>query len=137
MPRRHPPHQASSRSEHVTQPPNAPSAAADRALASALHPIITIDFRGIIQSASNSVERVFGWTPAELVGRNVSVLMPEPHHSAHDGYLAHYRDTGKTNILNRPRRFDAIRKDGTLFPMELSVSRAEATGQGPPLFVGI
>lgn len=118
------------------------------ALAAALHPIITIDFRGIIQSASNSVERVFGWTPDELVGRNVSVLMPEPRRSEHDGYLNRYRETGRTNILNQPRRFEAVRKDGTIFPMELSVSRADvsiagesraggAGAGGAALFVGI
>lgn len=106
-------------------------------MAAALDPIITIDARGIIQSASDSVLRVLGWTPRELVGRNVSMLMPEPHHSAHDAYLAKYQHTGQTNILNRPRRFDARRKDGSLLPIELCVSRAQVPGGGPPLFVGI
>jgi PAS domain S-box-containing protein len=112
--------------------------ARDRAaLAAALDPIITIDTRGIIQSASDSVLRVLGWTPAELLGQNINVLMPEPHHSAHDGYLANYHRTGQTNIMNRPRRFDAMRKDGSLVPIELCVSRADIAGGGPPLFVGI
>jgi PAS domain S-box-containing protein len=110
---------------------------AQAALAAALDPIITIDFEGVIQSASDSVERVFGWRPAEIVGRNVSILMPEPHRSAHDGYLERYHTTGRTNILNRPRRFDAMRKDGSLFPIELSVARAEGPDGGEPLFVGI
>ncbi len=105
------------------------------ALAAALDPIITIDARGIIQSASDSVTRVLGWAPADLIGNNVSVLMPEPHRSAHDGYLARYHETGKTNIMNRPRRFEARRKDGTRIPIELCVSRANAPGS--PLFVGI
>ncbi len=110
------------------------------ALTFALHPIITIDVRGIIQSASNSLQRVFGWTPEELVGKNVSVLMPEPNKSAHDGYIERYRTTGTTSILNRPRRFDALRKDGTVFPIELSVSRADVAGKGvagSTMFVGI
>ena len=112
--------------------------ARDRAaLAAALDPIITIDARGTIQSASDSVQRVLGWTPAELLGQSVRILMPEPHHSAHDGYLANYHRTGQTNILNRPRRFDAMRKDGSLVPIELCVSRADIAGGGPPLFVGI
>ncbi|HVZ93393.1 MAG TPA: PAS domain-containing sensor histidine kinase [Phycisphaerales bacterium] len=112
--------------------------ARDRAaLAAALDPIITIDARGTIQSASDSVQRVLSWTPAELIGQNVNVLMPEPHHSAHDGYLANYHRTGQTNIMNRPRRFDAMRKDGSLVPIELCVSRADVPGSGPPLFVGI
>ncbi len=112
--------------------------ARDRAaLASALDPIITINSRGIIQSASDSVLRVLGWTPSEIVGRSVNILMPEPHRSAHDGYLADYQRTGRTGILNRPRRFDAIRKDGVLVPIELCVSRAEIPGGDTPLFVGI
>jgi PAS domain S-box-containing protein len=106
-------------------------------LAAALDPIITIDSRGIIQSASNSVLRVLGWTPGELLGRNINILMPEPHHAAHDGYLANYHRTGQTNIMNRARRFDALHKNGTHIPIELCVSRAEIPGGGPPLFVGI
>jgi len=120
------------------QPSNSVEAARDRAaLAAALDPIITIDAAGIIQSASDSVERVLGWAPAELLGRNVSVLMPEPHRSAHDGYLGTYHRTGKTNIMNRPRRFQAMRKDGSLIAIELCVSRANVSAGGAPLFVGI
>jgi len=107
------------------------------ALAAALDPVVTIDAFGIIHSASNSVQRVLGWTPAELQGKNVSILMPEPHRSGHDGYLANYHRTGQTNILNRPRRFDAQRKDGSLVPIELCVSRADIPGASAPLFVGI
>lgn len=106
----------------------------------ALDPIITIDSAGIIQSVSESVQRVFGWTTAELIGRNVSVLMPEPHHSAHDGYLACYHATGRTEHLNRARRFEAVRKDGTFFPIEVCVSRVDVGGvavRDAPLFVGI
>jgi len=106
-------------------------------LAAALDPIVTIDSRGTIHSASNSVVRVLGWSPAELIGQNVKILMPEPHHSAHDGYLANYHRTGQTNIMNRPRRFNAMRRDGSLVPIELCVSRADIPGGGPPLFVGI
>ncbi len=106
-------------------------------LFSTLDPVVTIDSFGTIRSASKSVERVFGWTPAELVGRNVHVLMPEPHRSGHDQYLANYRKTLKTNILGRTREFDAVRKDGTRFPVELSVSRADVPGQSLPVFVGI
>lgn len=106
-------------------------------LASTLDPVVTIDSFGIIRTASNSVERVFGWKPGELVGRNVHVLMPEPHHSGHDQYLANYRKTLKTTILGRTREFDAVRRDGTRFPIELSVSRADVPGQALPVFVGI
>jgi PAS domain S-box-containing protein len=106
-------------------------------LAATLDPIITIDSAGVIQSASDSVERVFGWTPIELVGMNVSILMPEPHHSAHDAYLAKYHETGRSEHLNRARRFEAVHKDGTLFPIEVSVSRVDIPGEAAPLFVGI
>jgi PAS domain S-box-containing protein len=106
-------------------------------LAAALDPIITINASGVIQSASDSVLRVFGWSPAELIGRNVSVLMPEPHRSAHDGYLARYAATGRTRILNHPRRLEAVRRDGSRFPIELSVSRADIPTMAEPLFVGI
>jgi PAS domain S-box-containing protein len=106
-------------------------------IAAALDPIITIDSTGIIQSVSDSVHRVFGWTPAELVGRNVSVLMPEPHCSAHDGYIACYHATGRTEHLNRARRFEAVRKDGTFFPIEVCVARVDLAGVAAPLFVGI
>ncbi|MFN7020164.1 MAG: two-component system sensor histidine kinase NtrB [Phycisphaerales bacterium] len=119
-----------------TPPAKTPEVVASAALAAALDPIVTIDARGIIQSASDSAERVLGWKPAELVGRNVSVLMPEPHRSSHDGYLERYQRTGQTNIMNRPRRFEAVRKDGSRLPIELCVSRAEVEG-GEPLFVGI
>ncbi|HMN41267.1 MAG TPA: PAS domain S-box protein [Phycisphaerales bacterium] len=106
-------------------------------LAAALDPIITIDSVGVIQSASDSVQRVFGRTPAELIGRNVNILMPEPHHSAHDEYLAQYHQTGRTEHLNRVRSFECVRKDGTLFPAEVSVSRVDVPGEAAPLFVGI
>lgn len=106
-------------------------------LSSALDPIITIDPRGVIRSASESLFRVFGWTPAEVIGRNVSMFMPEPHRTQHDEYLARYRRTGVTNILGRTRQFDAMRKDGSRFPIELSVSRADVPDQSEPVFIGI
>jgi len=107
------------------------------ALAAALDPIITTDALGIIQSASDSVQRVLGWTAGELLGRDVNVLMPEPHHSAHDGYLADYYRSGRTRTKNRSRRFEARRKDGSIVPIELCVSRSESVPGGAPLVVGI
>lgn len=106
-------------------------------LASTLDPVVTIDARGVIQAASDSVRRVFGWTPDDLVGQNVNILMPEPHRSSHDDYLAEYRRTGVTNILGRTREFQAARKDGTTFPIELAVSRVDLPDSEHPLFTGI
>lgn len=100
-------------------------------LASTLDPLIVMDELGTIQLASDSVERVFQWRAEELVGRNVQLLMPEPYRSQHNTYLAHYRATGKTWILGRPRELNAMRRDGTVFPCEVSVSRADLRVGGP------
>jgi PAS domain S-box-containing protein len=102
-----------------------------------LHPLVIIDASGIIQSCSRAMTRVFGYEPQELIGQNVSMLMPEPHRSAHDGYLAAYRRTGRTHILDRPREFEAVRKDGSRFSVELNVTRADVPGQPLPLFAGL
>ena len=110
---------------------------AQAVLSSALHPVITIDSRGVIQSASESVHRVFGHRPAELVGRNVSILMTEPHRSSHDGYLARYAQTGRTGVLGRPRVFEAQHKDGRKLMIEIAVSRVEAPGEDPSLFTAV
>jgi len=101
-----------------------------------LDPLITIDLYGIIQSVSDSVEPVFGYRPDELVGRNISVLMPEPYRSEHDGYLENYRATGQTWILGRTREFDVIHKSGEAIACELSVARVDIPGQAEPLFTG-
>lgn len=102
-----------------------------------LDPIITMDASGIIQSASDSVEHLFGWTPNELFGRNVKELIPEPRRSDLDRYLDRYRLTDKPKSLRRVRRFAAQRKDGTIFQIELSMSRAELPPHTAPFFIGI
>lgn len=105
------------------------SEAQGRALfASLLDATIVIDDHGTIHAASDSVRRVFQYEPAELLGRNIKILMPEPHHSLHDGYLANYRRTGETNIINRTREFEVVRKDGSKIAIELSVARADFPG---------
>ncbi len=102
-----------------------------------LDPIITMDSGGTIQSASDSIEPLFGWTPAELCGQNVSVLIREPRRSALDRYLDRYREPGRARPLNRVGRFDAVRKDGTGVRIELSVSRADLPGHVGAYFVGL
>lgn len=92
---------------------------------------------GVIQSASDSVETVFGWTAAELFGRNVKMLIPEPRRSALDRYLDRYRNSDGIEALQRTRIFDAIRKDGTPLQIELSMSRADLPAQLAPYFIGI
>lgn len=112
--------------------------ARDRAtLAALLDPVITLNAKGIVVSASDAVRRVFGWRPADLVGRSVGLLMPEPHASAHAGYIARHVRTGQAGVLGRPRQFEAVRRDGTRIPVEISISRTHLEGEREPLFVGI
>src|SRR4051794_15762583 len=97
--------------------------------------IVVIDARGTILSANLAAERLFGWTAAEIMGRNVDMLMPQPYRSEHDGYLARYLATGEKRIIGIGREVTGRRKDGTTFPMDLSVGEAET--EGARVFVGI
>ncbi len=106
-------------------------------LSSTLDPIVTIDAYGVIQAASDSVERVLGWKPQELVGQDVSVLMPEPHRSQHGQYLERFRETGASTILGRTREFEAQHRGGTLLPVEISISKVIVAGLEQPFFTGI
>jgi two-component system sensor kinase FixL len=83
--------------------------------------MIVIDSRGIMHSFSAAAERLFGLEPAEAIGRNVSMLMPEPDSSRHDSYLNRYQSTGERNIIGIGRVVTGRRKDGSTFPMHLSV----------------
>lgn len=120
----------------MSQPPGspAPSPQAQTArlrgiLESAVTAIITIDERGIIESVNPATERLFGYGAEELVGRNVNVLMPEPYRSEHDRYISSYIATGDKKIIGIGREVSGRRKDGTVFPLNLSVGEFEADGK--------
>ena len=97
--------------------------------------IITIDSRGVVQTFSPAAERLFGYQSGEMIDRNVSQLMPEPDHSAHDGYLNNYLTTGVARIIGMGREVTGLRKDGTHFPLHLSVGKFAIDGQ--TMFTGI
>jgi two-component system sensor kinase FixL len=101
----------------------------------AVEAIILIDRQGVMSGFNRSAERLFGYTAAEAIGQNVSVLMPEPMRSAHDSYLERYAETHIPHIIGVGREIDARRKDGSLFPAFLSVG--EVRGEGPHRYVGI
>ncbi len=96
--------------------------------------IITIDEDGTILNANLSVERIFGYSLSEVVGANVSILMPDPDSSRHDGYIHNYLATGIGSIIGVGREVIAKRKDGTQFPVHLSI--AELRVEKRRLFTG-
>ncbi len=91
--------------------------------------IVTIDERGIVGSFSASAEALFGYAASEVIGRNVSMLMPQPHRDQHDGYLDRYLKGGERHIIGIGRVVEGQRKDGTLFPMELAVGEVQTGGE--------
>lgn len=102
----------------------------------AVDAIITINPQGIVEEFSNSAETMFGYRHAEVVGKNIKMLMPEPYRSEHDGYLARYLATRQPKILGVGVEAVAQRKDGSVFPMRLSVGEVNI-GDGELLFVGL
>lgn len=101
----------------------------------AVDAIITIDERGKIDSVNSAAIRLFGYARLEMVGNNVSMLMPQPDRSKHDGYLHRYVDTGVPAIIGVGRDVIGVRKDGSRFPVHLAVSEVRLANQR--LFTGV
>lgn len=97
--------------------------------------IISIDKGGFIESFNKSAERIFGYAAHEIIGKNVSMLMPEPQSSEHDTYMSNYLETGNAKIIGFGREVTGLNKYGKKFPMDLAVS--EMRRDGVSTFIGV
>jgi len=97
---------------------------------------LRIDERGSMSSCNHMTEHIFGYTPAELIGRNISMLMPEKDSKAHDGYLQAYLHTGVKHVIGTTREAYGQRKDGSIFSLRLSVNEMRLA-DGSHNFIGI
>ncbi|HEY7789691.1 MAG TPA: PAS domain S-box protein [Vicinamibacterales bacterium] len=104
-------------------------------LDTAVDAILVIDTRGIVQLVNPAVERLFGYSPDEVIGQNVSMLMPSPDRERHDGYLMRYLATGEKRIIGIGREVTGRRKNGAPLPLSLAVS--ETVIDGVHTFTGI
>ncbi len=84
--------------------------------------IVTIDEKGIIELFNPTAEKIFGYSAKEVIGKNVSMLMPQPYQGEHDGYIQNYQQTGEAKIIGLKREVWGLRKDRSVFPMELAVN---------------
>ena len=95
----------------------------------AIDGIITISDRGIIELINPSACKLFDYTPEEVIGKNISVLMPPPDRANHDSYIERYQHTGVPHIIGIGREVTGLRKDGTKFPFRLGVSEVQYSGR--------
>lgn len=102
----------------------------------AVNAIITIDENCIIETANSATERLFGYKQDEIIGRNISMLMPQPYRDRHDSYVRNYLRSGVKRIIGIGREVVGLRKDGSVFPIDLSVGEA-VLPSGRRIFTGI
>ena len=98
-------------------------------LRSAADAIVTIDQSGRVEIANDAVKRIFGIDPDDLVGKNISCLMPQHEADRHDGFLKTHFETGRSTVIGSNRELRGRRVDGSVFPLELSVSKFEVAGK--------
>lgn len=98
-----------------------------------LDTIITIDNEGIIQDCNAALERTFGYTPAQVLGCNINLLMPESNGQKHDGFIHRFLETGEAHVIGKSRELRALHRDGHTFPIVLSVSAVDHLG----LYTGV
>ena len=101
----------------------------DAVFNTAVDGIIVIDDKGTIEALSQGAERLFGYSRADTLGRNVSMLMPSPYHDEHDEYLRRYLSTGTAKIIGSGREVTGRRRDGSTFPLHLSVGEMQINGR--------
>lgn len=104
-------------------------------LSTTVDAIITADERGRIESFNKAAEKLFGYTEAEVIGKNLNVLMPPPYREEHDSYVRNYIETGEAQIIGIGREVEGQRRDGSIFPLELAVSEVQVEGRR--IFTGI
>ena len=95
-----------------------------------LDEIITIDDAGVVLSFNPAAEAMFGYGTDEVAGQYIKMLMPEPFHGEHDGYVARYLEAGKARIIGMGREVTGRRKDGTVFPIDLAVTEMRVGSAG-------
>ncbi len=97
--------------------------------------VITINAQGLIKSCNQAAGRIFGYTPEEALGHNVTMLMPQPHHGEHDGHLQRYQSSGKSCAIGLARQVTGQRKNGQEFPLSMALSEISRGGQ--TTFIGL
>lgn len=95
----------------------------------AIDGIITIDDRGIVESINPAACTLFGYTIEEVIGKNISMLMPPPDSNKHDEYIARYQRTAEPHIIGKGRDVKGLRKDGSMFPFRLGVNEVKTSGR--------
>ena len=108
----------------------------DALLGAAVDAIVVTNHKGIVETFNPAAERLFGYAAAEVLGQNVNLLMPDSESTRHDSHLAEYQKTGQRQIIGIGREVVARRRDGTTFPIELSIGEARSEGEASR-FVGI